>query len=92
MAHFSRLYRTRLNRRSFLKENLIYCIGIGTPFPVIHQSEARPWVTSPPMSPLKSSQSKVVEFPEEDESIGEYVLSCFGPDVNVYLDISDLIS
>jgi Zn-dependent M16 (insulinase) family peptidase len=58
--------------------------------PLKHQSEVRPWVTSPPVCPLKSSQSKVVEFPEEDESIGEYVLTCFGPDANVYLNVSTL--
>jgi hypothetical protein len=45
----------------------------------------RPWVTSPQAPPLKSSQSKVVEFPEEDESIGELTIYWFGPDVNVHM-------
>jgi Zn-dependent M16 (insulinase) family peptidase len=43
----------------------------------------RPWVTSPVVPPLKSSQAKVVKFPEEDESIGEFSVTFFGPDVNV---------
>jgi len=43
----------------------------------------RPWVTSPPVPCLKSSQSKVVEFPEEDESMGEFLFTCFGPEYDV---------
>jgi hypothetical protein len=44
----------------------------------------RPWVTSPPAPPIKSSQTQVVRFPEEDESMGEFSLTCFGPDVDVF--------
>lgn len=39
-------------------------------------------MTSPAVPPLKVSISKVVEFPEEDESIGEFSVTCFGPDAN----------
>jgi hypothetical protein len=55
-------------------------------------AESRPWVTSPQAPALETSHSKVVEFPEEDESIGELTISCFGPDVNVPLLKTRLIS
>jgi hypothetical protein len=44
---------------------------------------SRPWVSSPPVPPMKSSQTQVVRFPEEDESMGEFSISFFGPDVDV---------
>ena len=34
---------------------------------------------------MKSSLSQVVEFPEDDESIGEFSITFFGPDVHVLL-------
>jgi Zn-dependent M16 (insulinase) family peptidase len=45
----------------------------------------RPWVASPPVPPLKSSHSKVVTFPDEDESMGLFSFNCFGPEYEVYL-------
>lgn len=45
-------------------------------------------MTSPAVPPMKSSQTKVVDFPEEDESIGEFAIAWFGPDVNVYPQVS----
>jgi Zn-dependent M16 (insulinase) family peptidase len=43
----------------------------------------RPWVSSPTAPSLQSSHSKVVEFPEEDESMGEFLFTCFGPGYEV---------
>lgn len=40
----------------------------------------RPWIESKPTPPLKKSSLEVVEFPEEDESAGEIMISFFGPD------------
>jgi hypothetical protein len=37
---------------------------------------------------MGSSQTQVVDFPEEDESIGEFSIAWFGPDVNVYPQVS----
>jgi Zn-dependent M16 (insulinase) family peptidase len=48
----------------------------------------RPWVSSPPAPSLNSSHSKVVEFPEEDESMGEFLFTCFGPGYEVILKVS----
>ena len=39
----------------------------------------RPWIDSAQVSPLQESKMEVVEFPEEDESMGQITLSFFGP-------------
>lgn len=43
----------------------------------------RPWVDSPAVPALQKSQSILVEFPEEDESMGAFHVTYFGPDANV---------
>lgn len=45
----------------------------------------RPWVDSPQPPPLKKSDVEVVEFPEEDESVGEIVIRYFGPSCNEHV-------
>ncbi|BFZ62739.1 hypothetical protein YB2330_003849 [Saitoella coloradoensis] len=42
----------------------------------------RPWVDSPAPSPLGESKTATVEFPEEDESMGELMISWLGPSCN----------
>jgi len=39
----------------------------------------RPWVDSKQVPPLQQSCTRVLEFPEEDESSGEITISFFGP-------------
>ncbi|OTA99939.1 hypothetical protein M426DRAFT_247265 [Hypoxylon sp. CI-4A] len=39
----------------------------------------RPWIDSAQPPPLKDSTVQTVEFPEEDESIGDLVVGFFGP-------------
>lgn len=46
----------------------------------------RPWVESNRTPPLEKSVVKTVEFPEEDESIGEILIGFFGPDTNDTLE------
>lgn len=52
----------------------------------------RPWVTSPTAPSLKTSHSKVVEFPEEDESMGEFLFTCFGPGYEVVPKFSRILT
>ena len=40
---------------------------------------ARPWIDSEPAPPLQESSVDIVEFPEEDETMGEVLISFFGP-------------
>ncbi len=54
---------------------------LGAPF-------QRPWVHSPQPPPLTSSVVDTVEFPEDDESIGEVLVSYFGPDCNDLVETS----
>ena len=42
----------------------------------------RPWVDSPQPPSLKNSVVETVEFPEEDESVGEISIKYFGPSCN----------
>ena len=42
----------------------------------------RPWIDSKQTSPLKESAIETVEFPEEDESAGEIMISFLGPNCN----------
>ena len=43
---------------------------------------SRPWVDSKQPPPLSESVKETVEFPEEDESIGEISIKYFGPSCN----------
>lgn len=42
----------------------------------------RPWVESDPVPSIVTSVTDIVEFPEEDESMGEIMVTWFGPDCN----------
>ena len=42
----------------------------------------RPWTESKQVEPLQESKTKIVEFPEEDESSGEIMISFLGPSCN----------
>ncbi|KAL8954070.1 MAG: hypothetical protein Q9222_000127 [Ikaeria aurantiellina] len=50
----------------------------------------RPWVESEPAQPLTKSVLETVEFPEEDESSGEIMISFFGPSCNDLLQATAL--
>jgi len=54
--------------------------------PPIDAPFKRPWVESRRTPPLEKSIIKRVEFPEEDESIGEILMGFFGPDTNETLE------
>lgn len=54
--------------------------------PSIDAPFKRPWVESKRTPPLEKSIIKQVEFPEEDESIGEILIGFFGPDTNNILE------
>ncbi|KAG9302935.1 hypothetical protein G9A89_022352 [Geosiphon pyriformis] len=53
-------------------------------------SYKRPWVESSPVPPITKSIEQVVEFPDEDESIGQIMISWQGPKVNEHLDLMAL--
>lgn len=50
----------------------------------------RPFVDSPQPPPLKGTVVETVEFPEEDESIGEILVAFFGPSCNDVLQSTAL--
>ena len=50
----------------------------------------RPWVESKPTTPLKETVIETIQFPEEDESVGEILVSYLGPDGNDSLATSAL--
>ena len=57
----------------------------GTILQDIPKSDApfkRPWVESKPAPPIQKTSVVTVDFPEEDESSGEIMISFFGPDCN----------
>ncbi|KAJ2964301.1 hypothetical protein NQZ79_g838 [Umbelopsis isabellina] len=47
----------------------------------------RPWVESPPVPKLAKSIEEIVFFPDEDESMGEVMLSWNGPECHEYLEL-----
>ncbi|KAK6951794.1 hypothetical protein Daesc_006319 [Daldinia eschscholtzii] len=50
--------------------------------PPLNAPFKRPWIDSAQPPPLKETIIETVEFPEEDESIGDMVLGFFGPSCN----------
>jgi Zn-dependent M16 (insulinase) family peptidase len=56
--------------------------------PPIDATFKRPWIESPRTPPLEKSIVKTVEFPDDDESIGEILIGFFGPDTNNTLECS----
>jgi Zn-dependent M16 (insulinase) family peptidase len=60
------------------------------PSPDVHFK--RPWLDSPQPPPLSKSISEVVEFPEEDESVGEISIRYFGPSCNDLVHCKFLLS
>jgi Zn-dependent M16 (insulinase) family peptidase len=47
---------------------------------------SRPWVHSKPTFQLKQTRKEIIEFPEEDESMGEIAISWPAPAVTSHLD------
>lgn len=45
----------------------------------------RPWFTRP-IPPIVSSVEEIVEFPDEDESIGEVMIAWRGPEFSEFLE------
>jgi len=60
--------------------------GILGDVPPMDATFKRPWVESQRTPPLEKSIVKTVEFPEDDESIGEILIGVFGPDTNNTLE------
>lgn len=54
--------------------------------PLAEQSSKRPFVDSPHDLPLSESVVKTVEFPDEDESMGELVIGWIGPESDKVLE------
>lgn len=50
--------------------------------PGVNDSFKRPWTQSKQPSPLSDTTIKSIEFPEEDESVGEISIKYFGPSCN----------
>ncbi|CAG8543440.1 8472_t:CDS:10 [Ambispora gerdemannii] len=50
----------------------------------------RPWVESPAIPPLEKSVEQVIEFPDEDESMGQILIGWQGPKINEFLDLMAL--
>lgn len=56
---------------------------VGAPF-------RRPWIESAQPPPLKETTVETVEFPEEDESVGDVVVAFFGPNCTNVLETTAL--
>ena len=54
--------------------------GLIDHIPRLDEPFKRPWVKNGKTSPLRESVKETVLFPEEDESMGEIMISFFGPD------------
>ncbi|RUP48608.1 Metalloenzyme, LuxS/M16 peptidase-like protein [Jimgerdemannia flammicorona] len=52
----------------------------------------RPWVTSPQPPPLVKSVDEVVQFPDEDESMGEVMFAWMGPKDYLELKAIDVLN
>jgi Zn-dependent M16 (insulinase) family peptidase len=50
----------------------------------------RPWIESPQPPALKETIIETVEFPEDDESVGEILIGLFGPNCNDIILVSAL--
>ncbi|CAG8584128.1 538_t:CDS:10 [Diversispora eburnea] len=55
----------------------------------IPPSHKRPFVDSTPIPPLEKSIQKVVEFPDDDESIGQVMIIWLGPYIHEFVEIED---
>ena len=53
--------------------------SISDAVPSLDAPFSRPWITSKPALPLEKTFVEIVEFPEEDESVGEIMISFLGP-------------
>jgi len=53
--------------------------------PSLDAAFKRPWADSKPTPPLKETIVKRVQFPEEDESVGEVFIGFFGPKYNEHV-------
>ncbi|KAF2671364.1 putative zinc metalloprotease [Microthyrium microscopicum] len=58
--------------------------------PKIDEPFKRPWVDSEKIPSIKENIVKRIEFPEEDESIGEVSVNLFGPDCLNHLEVRAL--
>ncbi|KFA73745.1 hypothetical protein S40288_07332 [Stachybotrys chartarum IBT 40288] len=56
--------------------------GIKDDIPSLESPFKRPWIDTVQPAPLKESVVDVLEFPEEDESMGEILIGFFGPNCN----------
>lgn len=54
-------------------------LSIANDVPRLDEPFKRPWIDSKQTPPLAESVIKTVEFPEEDESMGEVMVGLFGP-------------
>lgn len=50
----------------------------------------RPWVDSDPQFDLSSSSKEILEFPEEDETMGDVSINWAGPSCTSYIDVCAL--
>ncbi|RHZ59352.1 hypothetical protein Glove_364g19 [Diversispora epigaea] len=53
-------------------------------------SRKRPFVDSTPIPPLEKSIQKIVEFPDDDESMGQVTIIWLGPYIHEFLEIRAL--
>jgi Zn-dependent M16 (insulinase) family peptidase len=53
-------------------------------------SHSRPWVASPPLKPITKSIETVVDFPDDDESIGSVYIAWRGPKYSEHLELAAL--
>ena len=60
--------------------------GILDLVPPIDAPFTRPWVDSKQTPPLSQSVVKTVQFPEDDESVGEILIGFLGPNCNDHLN------
>lgn len=56
--------------------------GILQDVPRLDEPFRRPWLEAGKTPPLQESTTETIEFPEEDESMGEILITYIGPDCN----------
>ncbi|KAI1658966.1 Metalloenzyme, LuxS/M16 peptidase-like protein [Daldinia decipiens] len=64
--------------------------GVKDDLPPLDAPFKRPWIESAQPPPLKKTIVETVEFPEEDESIGDMVVGFFGPSCTDLIQSSGL--
>lgn len=80
----------RIHQRDLLKTLDQVDQSIEKHGPIDRSTWKRPWVDSSPQFKLTESKSEVLDFPEEDETMGEIAINWPGPSCTNYVDVCAL--